>query len=130
MPHGAHFETIEGQRTLVVERNPPLQPKLDQLLGALYGLTFREDIRPGGTSAACDARDHRFLRFREGRHLGLDGVVRDLRLLMCADCGAVCVRDISFDRLPGLSTGRRGPIRKDHVLGWYTGARRKGRQYT
>lgn len=123
------LQTIEGQKTLVVERRPPLQPKLDGLLGALTHVTARVDITPGGTSVACELRDHRFRLFREGRHVGLDGVVRDLRLQMCADCGAVCVRDISFDRLPGLPTGRGGPRRRDDVLGWYSGKRRAAREY-
>ncbi len=129
MPHGAHVETIEGQQTLVVENKPPLQGKLPALLDALSHVTYRADIRPGGASTACQLRDHRFQRFREGRHVGLDGVVRDLSLQMCADCGAVCVRDTSIDRLPGLPTGRRGPARKDHVLGWYSGARPNSREY-
>jgi hypothetical protein len=125
----ARTEIIEGQQTLVVERKPPLQPKLDRLLGALtlvrdYGMT-----PPTGTRPSCEMRQHRFLNFRDGRHVGLDGIVRDLRLQMCADCGAVCVRDISIDRLPGLTPGRGGPRRRDHVLGWYSGARRNRREY-
>ena len=131
MPHGAHIETIEGRETLVVERTPPIPPKLDRLLSELYEVRLRADIRPTGTSVQCETlRTHRFRDFREGRHFGSDGVIRDLRLQMCQDCGAVCVRDVSYDRLPGLSTGRRGPLRKDHVLGWYTGARRNHREYS
>lgn len=122
-------QTIEGQRTLVIERKPPLQPTLDRLLANLSLVTVREDIRPTGTAAHCEQRDHRFGTLREGRHVGLDGVVRDLRIQMCHDCGACCVRDISRDRLAGLPTGRRGPARKDHVLGWYSGARRNRREY-
>jgi hypothetical protein len=131
-------ETIEGQTTLVVKRRPPLQPKLDQLLHALIQVTYRADLMPGGARVECERRQHRFKRFREGRHVGLDGVVRDLRLEMCADCGAVCVRDISLDTLSALSgdardarlTARSGPRRRDHILGWYSGARRNQRTYT
>ena len=123
-------QTIEGQQTLVVERKPPLPAKLDQLLAAMFGVTVRNDVRPTGASTACETwRTHRFSVLREGRHLGPDRVIRDLRLQMCADCGAVCVRDISFDRISGLPTGRRGPARRDLVLGWYSGARRGQRQY-
>jgi hypothetical protein len=121
--------TIEGQRTFVVERRPPLQPKLDGLIGALVPTTYRADFGLTGAALSCSLRDHRFRRFREGRHVGLDGVVRDLALQMCTDCGAVCVRDVSFDRLPGLRIGRGGPRRRDLVLGWYSGARPNQREY-
>jgi len=129
MPHEAHIENIEGRRTLVVQRRPPLQPKLDQLLHAIHTVTYRDDIMPGGMSVACQLRDHRFRRFREGRHLGLDGVLRDVALHMCADCGAVKVSDVSYDRLPGLPLGGRLPARKNDLLGWYSGARRNRREY-
>ncbi len=127
--HRVEYQTIEGQRTLVVQRTPPLPQKLDALLASLSHVTYAQDIRPSGMAASCSLRDHRFARFREGRHIGTDGVVRDVTLQMCADCGAVCVRDVSFDRLPGLPTGRRGAARRDDILGWYSGARRNQREY-
>lgn len=121
---------MEGVPVLVLERKPPLQPSLDRLLAALASVTVREDIRPAGASIRCERdRTHRFGVLREGRHVGLDGVVRDLRIQMCRDCGAACVRDISYDRLDGLPVGRRGPRRRDLVLGWYSGKRRAGREY-
>lgn len=121
--------TIEGRRTLIVERRPPLQPKLNALLSHLK-LTTRIDVVPTGARAQCDRdREHRFLLFREGRHVGLDGVVRDLRLRMCGDCAAVEVRDVSPDQLAGLRTGRGGPRRRDQVIGWYSGARPRQREY-
>lgn len=124
------LQTIEGKRTLVVERTPPLPQKLDQLIDELFGVSVSADIRPTGASAACEQwRTHRFTTIREGRHLGRDRVLRDLRIQMCADCGAVCVRDVSFDRLSGLPIGRSGPARRDLVLGWYSGSRRGGRSY-
>lgn len=119
---------IEGQRTLVIERRPPLPQKLDVLLGSLV-TTYAVDIRPGGARAACEARQHRFFLFRRGRHLGTDAVVRDLSLEMCADCGAVAVHDIGLDRLPGLPTGRQAVRRRDRIIGWYSGARRNHREY-
>lgn len=125
----AKTQLVDGQKTIVVERTPPLQQKLDRLLAALTRVCDYGDVRPTGARAACEMRQHRFLRFREGRHVGLDGVVRDLALQMCADCGAVCVRDQSIDRLPGLSPGRGGPARRDLILGWYSGARRNRREY-
>ena len=122
--------TIEGQRTLVIDRRPPLQPTLDRLLSAMYMVTRREDIRPKGASIQCEQlREHRFGVLREGRHVGLDGLVRDLRVEMCRDCGAVCVRDVSIDSMPGLRHGRQGAQRRNHVLGWYSGARRRQREF-
>jgi len=124
------LSTIEGQQTLIVERQPPIPPTLDALLSQLYSVTVRNDLRPSGTATACEQwRTHRFDVLREGRHLGLDRVLRDLRIQMCLDCGAVCVRDISVDRLPGLRPGRGGFGRRDRVLGWYSGKRRAGRQH-
>lgn len=121
---------IEGQQTLIVERRPPLQGKLDGLLAALTHISVANDIRPAGTRRACEVdRDHRFGVLRQGRHVGLDGIVRDLRVLMCLDCGAVQVRDVSLDALPGLPTGGQALRRRDAVLGWYSGKRIAGREY-
>jgi hypothetical protein len=124
------LETIEGQQVAVIERTPPLQQHLDELLGTMFSITVRNDIRPAGARPACEQlREHRFSVLREGRHFGLDRELRDLRVEMCLDCGATCVRDITYDRMPGLPVGRRGPLRRDHVIGWYSGARRAGRTY-
>jgi len=119
---------IEGRRVLVVDRTPPLPARLDLLLGTMR-VTWRSAVKVLGTRSACESeQSHRLTRFVEGRHVGTDGVVRDLRLLMCVDCESVCVRDITTDLLP---TARRRPAqRRDHVLGWYSGARRNQRTYT
>lgn len=119
--------TIEGRRVLVVDRTPPLPSRLDWLLRAMR-VTWQTEVRTHGARAACvSEQDHRLTRFVEGRHVGTDGVVRDLRLLMCVDCESVCVRDITTDLLP---TARRRPARRrDGVLGWYSGARRSQREY-
>lgn len=123
--------TIEGRQTLVVERRPPLQPRLDALLSAMF-ITSRSDVRPTGARIACEVeREHPFVMLAEGRHVGTDGVVRDLRVLMCPFCGAAQVRDQSFDTsIAGEPVPRnRPPQRRDHVIGWYTGKRRSGREY-
>lgn len=123
-------EVIEGQRTLVVDTSPPLPPKLDGLLGRMFSVTEHADIRPAGATRACEQlRTHRFATLRAGRYFGPDRVLRDLRVEMCRDCGAACVRDISYDRMSGLPVGRRGPSRRNHVIGWYSGARRNAREY-
>jgi hypothetical protein len=120
---------IEGRRTLVVQRRPPLPSTLDGLRRSMR-IAWETTITRRGARVACISdQDHRLFRFCEGRHVGTDGVIRDLRLLMCADCEAVCVRDVSVDRLPGLPTGRLLPRRRDLVLGWYSGSRPNERQY-
>jgi hypothetical protein len=122
--------TIEGQRTLVVERTPPLPRRMTDLLAQMFSLTVKRDLTPSGAARQCDLlREHRFATIREGRHVGTDRVLRDLRVEMCADCGAVCVRDITYDRFGGVPEGRRGPLRRNHVIGWYSGARRNRREY-
>jgi hypothetical protein len=123
------FETIEGQRTLVVPNKAPLPPKLDTLLRTIR-VRRMNNITPSGASSLCKARTHPFENFIDGTHVGLDGVRRDLLLQMCPHCGAVCVRDRSLDGLPGLPVGRGGMARRDHILGWYSGARPNQRQYT
>jgi hypothetical protein len=121
---------IDGQQALVVETTPPIPQRLDALLASMHSITVREDIRPAGAARQCEQdRTHRFGILREGRHVGLDRELRDLRVEQCRDCGAVCVRDITYDRLTGLPVGRRGPLRRDHILGWYSGARRNRREY-
>lgn len=126
----ARRAVIDGKPVTVVERRPPLQARLDELLAAMFSLTVREDIRPAGAARQCERdRTHRFGVLREGRHFGLDRELRDLRIEMCRDCGATCVRDVTYDRIAGLPVGRRGPLRRNHVIGWYSGARRNGRQY-
>lgn len=130
IPDAPNTMTIEGRQVLVVGRRPPLQPRLDALIGALFAVSTRNDIVPRGASAECEVwRTHQMAVLREGRHLGLDGIVRDLRIEMCSNCGAVCVRDISYDRMRGLPTGHRGAARRDLILGWYSGARRANRQH-
>lgn len=125
------LEMVEGTPTLRTPDNrPPLQPSLDRLLAAIYSVTAREDIRPAGARVTCEVdRTHRFGTLREGRHVGLDGLIRDIRVEMCRDCGACCVRDVSYDRMDGLPVGRRGPRRRDVVIGWFTGNRRDKREY-
>lgn len=154
------YTTIQGQRVLVMPRQAGLPQKLDQLLAAMahFGFAFRDDFTPAGTRRACEAaNDHRFKVFREGRwwnpvrfnvhgdHPAAFRVIEAglllLRLEMCQDCGAVCVRDVSLEpeagatpaRLMNLQTGawRTAPSvgRRNVVLGWYSGKRRASREY-
>ena len=125
----ADTQLIEGREVAVVETRPPLPQRLDTLIDSLRHVTYRTDFQPRGARYSCELREHRFDRIREGRYLGPDGIARDLRIEMCLDCGGVQVRDVSLDTMPGLASGRRGPNRKSHILGWYSGARPAGREY-
>lgn len=156
---GPRTTVIEGQRVLVVENDHGLPRSLNDLLRAMasFGFSYANDPVLGGARPACDVlREHRFVRFREGRWFSRQPItvrgaaesarvippgVLHLALTMCADCGAVCVRDTSPEmwagarpaRLVNLKTGdeRTAPSigRRDVVLGWYSGARRNGREY-
>ena len=128
---------IEGRNTLIVPTGSGLPRKLDELLRQMsgFGFTYAADIALAGTRTACTVlRDHRLVRFREGRWFARDGIRRgevlDLQLRMCADCGAVQVRDVSYDWLGGQKRPASGPPkRRDHVMDWYSGKRPAGREY-
>ena len=132
-------EVIEGRRTLVTERRPPLPPTLALLLeggrdpaGRIWNvlrLTARAPLRLTGARASCLGQDHRTAPWLEGWHTGSDLVIRFLHLAACLDCGSVCVRDRSIDSLAQLPTGRQAPRRRDHVLAWYSGARPLNRTF-
>jgi hypothetical protein len=154
------YMTLHGQRVLVVTDQRGLPQKLDGLLEAMahFGFAFRDDFTPTGTRTACEAaNDHRLRVFREGRwwnpapfrvhgdhplaYRVVDAGQLLLRLEMCQDCAAVCVRDVSPElalgaratRLVNRVTGaeRIAPAvgRRNVVLGWYSGKRRAGREY-
>jgi hypothetical protein len=126
---------IDGQTVLVMERKPPLPGRLEALLQSPGMRVF--PIRITGWRAACGREEHRLLPIAEGWYTGPDRIRRDLRVQMCADCESVCVRDVSLDTLAAVDPRGRGPLRpsrlaprrRDHVIGWYTGARRNQRQY-
>ena len=132
-------EVIEGRRTLVTERRPPIPATLDMLLEggrdasgrawAPLRVTARAPLRLLGARADCLGQDHRTAPWLEGWHTGSDLVIRFLHLAACLDCGSVCVRDRSVDSLAQLPTGRQAPRRRDHVIGWYSGARPLHRTY-
>jgi hypothetical protein len=116
---------IEGRRTLVVERRPPLPARLGDLLARLRVYP----VRISGWRSTCSEQDHRLVPLADGSYLCNDGLRRELRVLICADCEAAQVRDVTIDRLPGLATGRLTPRRRDLIIGWYSGSRRNQRTY-
>jgi hypothetical protein len=139
--------TIEGRKVLITERRPPLPPSLQLLLEggrdatgrywAPLRVLKRRPLQFAGARSACLAEDHRLIDWLDGFHVGSDGFTRSLHLAACEDCGSVCVRDASFDTLERLDPQGRGealsvrrpPRRKDHVIGWYSGARPANREY-
>jgi hypothetical protein len=114
---------INGRPARVVEAPRVLPPRLDALLASLSGVT-RHQLIVRGASQECDDGEHVFGRWLEG----LFGI-RHLALSMCTNCAAVEVRDVSFSVLPGAPLGTSPLRRRDELLGWYSGARRNGRQY-
>lgn len=139
---------IDGVRAMVIDRTPPIAPTLalmlnggrdeKQRLWKPLRVVIRDPLRIAGSpTAACLASsngsvndNHNLSNWLAGFADCSDGATRYLVLQACTDCGAVCIRDRSFDSLDGLSTGRRPLRRRDHVIGWYTGARRNSRVYT
>lgn len=130
---------IDGQRVLVENRPKVIPPTLQLLLeggrapdGRLWSpmrVSARNPFRLAGPRAECLMNDHRIAPWLEGFATGSDGVARFLVLFVCGDCGAMCVRDRSFDTLAGLRAGRAPLRRRDHVIGWYAGARPRNRVY-
>ena len=131
---------IDGQRVAVFDNPLPLPPTLDLMLnggrdkaGRLWTAlrpTVTYPLRLAGPRSECMAQDHRLKPWIEGFHSGSDGQTRYLHLNACADCGGIGIRDASFDSLERLPSGRLPLRRKDHLLGWYSGARPRQRIYT
>jgi hypothetical protein len=106
----------------------------------LDGLTSHQRwvVVPRGAREACTQEDHQLEPLRHGIWREAPAALRaqahggsvELLLTMCAYCGAVEVRDVSFHAPAGLALGRLAPRRRSDVLGWYAGARPAGRVYT
>lgn len=99
-----------------------LPANLDALLRLLSnGLEYQVPV--GGATTACTATETHDLRlWVTGTYSG-----RSLRLLKCAHCEAVEVRDVSLDAAIGSTRLSRRPLNR--LLGWYTGKRPSGRTY-
>jgi len=94
---------------------PPVLPRrLDDLLKLLHdGLVYPVPVR--GASTSCTGYETHDLR------LWVTGTLagRSMRLLKCADCESVEVRDVSLDLAVGSTRLSRRPLNR--LLGWYTG---------
>ncbi len=136
----SHVATIDGHRVRVFERTPPVPETLELMLeggrdkaGRPWSplrVVVQYPLRLRGARSACLEQDHRLGPWLEGFATGSDLVTRYLHLNACADCGSVCVRDASLDSLDGLDHGSLALRRRDHVIGWYTGARPRQRSYS
>lgn len=111
----------------------PCRPLLEQL-----HTTDQWLVVPRGARAACTADEgHELMPLRLAlwplAPLALRAQARhqrvELSLTMCAYCGVVEVRDVSFHGPAGLAPGSLTPRRRSDVLGWYAGARPAGRVY-
>lgn len=99
-----------------------LPRRLDDLLRLLQdGLVYQVPIR--GATENCTSRETHDLQ------LWVTGMLygRSMRLLKCADCESVEVRDVSLDLAIGNTRLPRRPLNR--LLGWYTGRRPAGRTY-
>lgn len=112
----------DGLVAEVVERTI-LPRRLESLLGELR-LVRTRPARVLGTRRSCGDGEHDLALWRVG--VWRD---REVRLALCAYCGAIEVRDISLDILADELVGRGGPRRRSDVLGWYSGKRPLGREY-
>lgn len=151
-PRPVEFATVaDGMRAQVVRRQL-LPPHLDTgahagrgascrcrpLLGQLV-TTRLGTVVPRGTREACTQEEHDLQPLRAAQWpsapealvgRALRGRV-ELTLAMCAYCGAVEVRDVSFHAPAGMrAAGTLSPRRLSDVLGWYSGKRPAGRVYT
>jgi hypothetical protein len=120
----ARVVVIEGQRALYNPVRSILPPAMPTLLRVLRQVTILSRPAFAGYRPACGEGEHRLA----GWVRGFFGT-RELLISRCLDCEVAEVRDVSFDRLPDLPTGRLALRRRSDLLGWYTGARAAQRVY-
>lgn len=110
----------------------PCRPLLEQL-----HTTLAWPVVPRGTRAACTQEEHDLRPLRMATWPTAPAALLaqahggrvDLTLTMCAYCGAIEVRDVSYHTMAGLRAGQLEPRRRSDVLGWYSGQRPAGRVY-
>lgn len=94
-------------------------------------------VAPRGTREACTQEEHDLQPLRMATWPTAPAALMaqahrgrvDLMLTMCAFCGAIEVRDVSYHTMAGLRAGSLEPRRRSDVLGWYSGQRPAGRVY-
>jgi len=149
-PPAAEFTTVaDGVRAQVIRRqllpahlstsahegrsaSCPCQPLLPQLT-----ILQQRPVSPRGSSEACRREEHSMELLRTAVWPTAPAALIlqayrgrvEVMLTMCADCGAVEVRDVSYHSPAGLRLGALAPRRRSEVLGWYAGSRPGGRVY-
>ena len=139
----------DGLRAQVVHREHLLPPHLDTrahegrmaccgcrpLLSQLR-MVRPWDVRIEGTREACTQEDHALVPFLVARWPAAPSALAtqayhgevDVILTRCRYCGAIEVRDASFHAPAGLRLGTLiTQAAHRAVLGWYAGARPRGR---
>ena len=94
-------------------------------------------VAPRGAREACTQEEHDLRPLRMATWPTAPAALAaqayrgrvEIMLTMCAYCGALEVRDVSYHALPGVSRGALAPKRRSDVLGWYSGKRPAGRVY-
>lgn len=149
MPEAVFTTVADGQRAQVVRRRV-LPPHLDSrahegrraacpcrpLLEQIETLSSWPVV-PRGTREACTQEEHDLQPLRlaiwptapAALAAQAQGGRVALTITMCAYCGAIEVRDVSYHVLEGQRAGSLAPRRRSDVLGWYSGKRPAGRVY-
>jgi hypothetical protein len=120
----AKVVVIEGQRAMYHPVRSILPPSMSVLLRVLRNAKVLTPLRFAGYRPDCGEGNHRLVGWLNGFY-----GTRELLIERCLDCEMAAVRDISFDTLRGLPTGRLALRRKSDLLGWYTGSRANRRVY-
>lgn len=123
-PIEAKVVVIEGQRAMYHPVRSILPPSMAVLLRILRRVRVLTPLRFAGYRPDCGEGNHRLVEWLNG-YFG----TRELLVSRCLDCEVAEVRDVSFDTLPNLPTGRLALRRRSDLLGWYTGSRAAQRVY-
>ena len=123
-PTEAKVVVIDGQRTMYHPVPSILPPSMAVLLRVLRNARVLTPLRFAGYRPDCGEGNHRLVEWLNG-YFG----TRELLVERCLDCEMAAVRDVSFDRINGLPTGRLALRRRSDLLGWYTGSRAARRVY-
>lgn len=149
-PAEARFTTVADGRIGQVVSRTLLPPHLDsrahegrtascicQPLFTQLSARQQWPVVPRGAREACTQEEHDLRPLRVAIWRSAPGALRaralhgrvELMVTMCAYCGVVEVRDVSYHAPGDLRSGSLQPRRLSDVLGWYAGARPAGRVY-
>lgn len=101
-----------------------LPSHLDELLNAMIVTHTFPLLLANGASTDCAEGECRLRNWKAGYYLGWT-----LRLAMCLDCQKVEVRSGWNPGLDPLLVQVGAKTNPDYLMGWYSGARARGRAY-